>query len=213
MVSGRVVLVLCVLAAGILGYWLGLQSQDSDQEIGYQHNVEIERHEPVHPPRSASAEDTIERSPLKTPLEVASDTDALVDDSESLQQTLQQAANEFEYPIVREGAASYSHNQERKDFENSYSEDDADWQAKTQFTDFLQLHDNAHLIELHKIICTSDKCQLIGKIEAEHESWGEIVKQMQQQDWWTYWGTSSSTTSRDGVTYFNLFVNKPPEQP
>lgn len=213
MASGRVVLLLCVLAAGIFGYWLGLQSQSSEQDIGYQHNVEIELHEPVHQPISASDEDTIERPTVKAPLEVVSDTVAPSDDSESPQQSLQQVANEFEYPMVREGDASYSHNQERKDFENSYSEDDADWQAKTQFTDFLQLHDNAHLIELHKIICTSDKCQLIGKIEAEHESWGEIVKQMQQQDWWTYWGTSSSTTSRDGVTYFNLFVNKPPEQP
>jgi hypothetical protein len=125
--------------------------------------------------------------------------------NDSLEAALQQA-KEFNYPLPE---PDKDHIDERQNFSREYSDEDEDWQAKTHFTDFLLLHDDAHLIDLHKIICNSEKCQLIGKYDAEHENWGEIVKQMQQQEWWTYWGTSSSTTTRDGVTYFNLFVNKP----
>ncbi len=98
---------------------------------------------------------------------------------------------------------------ESRQFESTFSEDDEDWQAKTNFTDFLQLHENAHLIELHKIICSTARCQLIGQFEADHKKWEEVINEMKEQDWWNYTGTSSSSSTRDGVTYFNLFVNKP----
>lgn len=103
---------------------------------------------------------------------------------------------------------SKAHLRESKEFEENFDHNDSDWQAQTNFTDFLQLHDDAPLIDLQKIICSQAQCQLIGQFDGEHEGWENILEQMRGQAWWDYTGTSSSTTSRDGVTYFNVFVNK-----
>lgn len=104
--------------------------------------------------------------------------------------------------------ADKSHLRERQNFEQSFSEGDEDWQAKTNFTDYLQLHEQAHLITLHKILCSTERCQLIGQFDAEHKQWEQVIQGMKEQDWWIYTGTSSSSSTRDGVTYFNLFVDK-----
>lgn len=105
------------------------------------------------------------------------------------------------------------HSDLRNNFAETFSPEDEDWQAKTQFTDFLQLHEHADLITLHKILCSTDRCQLIGQFDAQHKQWETVIDDMKKQDWWTYTGTSSSSSTRDGVTYFNLFVDKPAEQP
>lgn len=201
-------LIICVPVAAVLGYWLGSTSSLEEQ----QEEVTSSPHLPSSEisdektegfkavTRALNPNNTTQKS-----VEVEAVTQVKQGSIDSLE-AAQQQAKEFNYPL---STPDKEHINERRNFIREYSEEDEDWQAKTHFTDFLLLHEDAHLIDLHKIICNSEKCQLIGKYDAEHENWGEIVKQMQQQDWWTYWGTSSSTTTRDGVTYFNLFVNKP----
>lgn len=99
-----------------------------------------------------------------------------------------------------------------RDFAENYSEDDLDWQAKTNITDFLQLHEDAERIDLQKIICDERRCQLIGQYGGEHQHWEAVLKAMREQDWWDYTGTSSSSYSEDEQTYFNVFLNKPESQ-
>lgn len=210
------ILIVCIpLAAGV-GYWLGISGQkeiieseviDTTQAVPpASSNAVIES--PTTTTRATKNSKTIPNKPAAK-LDTHKVDDQLLDvngvEEDSLE-AIQEQAKEFNYPLA---SPDKDHIDERKNFIRNFSEEDEDWQAKTHFTDFLQLHDDAHLIDLHKIICSTEKCQLIGKYDAEHENWGVIVKEMQQQDWWTYWGTSSSTTTRDGVTYFNLFVNKP----
>jgi hypothetical protein len=204
-------LIICIPLAGVLGYWLGytsyIEEHQQDATVSsYMSSAEF----PDEKTEGFVAQTNASNS--RTTKSKSAEVEAVIQQQqpETLPidplEAAQQKAKEFNYPLP---APDKDHNDERQNFVREYSEEDEDWQAKTHFTDFLLLHDDAHLIDLHKIICNSEKCQLIGRYNAEHESWDEIVKQMQQQDWWTYWGTSSSTTTRDGVTYFNLFVNKP----
>ena len=100
------------------------------------------------------------------------------------------------------------HQDARQAFNRAFSEHDQDYERQVQFTDFLLLHEQADKIDLHKILCATDKCQLIGQFDGDHKKWEGVMEEMKQQDWWDYTGTSSSSSTRDGVTYFNLFIDK-----
>jgi hypothetical protein len=207
----NIILLACIPLAGLVGYWLGAsdQSEPFETEVNVTTEATTQGNSTLNVGDFGIAVDS--QKPKKSISNEPEDKSELIERElnaaeQSSLEAAQEKAKEFNYPL---SAPDKDHNEERQKFIRNFSDEDEDWQAKTHFTDFLQLHDHAHLIDLHKIICSAEKCQLIGKYEAEHESWGEIVKEMQQQDWWTYWGKSSSTTTRDGVTYFNLFVNKP----
>lgn len=211
-------LILSIPLAWYAGYWMGKSlykdttSSTDVPQISSSHQAI--KDESVHP----SAQNKRQSQGVGEFEHAVEETGESADAGETIQST--QTAQE---PVRQDDAVSglartgemladrqgREHFAESREFENSFSEDDEDWQAKTNFTDFLQLHENAHLIELHKIICSSERCQLIGQFDAEHKQWEQVINDMKEQDWWNYTGTSSSSSTRDGVTYFNLYVNKP----
>lgn len=101
-----------------------------------------------------------------------------------------------------------AHNEMRQAFRRQYDENELDLQSQTNLTDFLQLHEASDLIDLHQIACTYQECQLLGQYRGEHQQWSDIIEQMKEQDWWDYQGTSSSSSTHDGMTYFNLYIDK-----
>ena len=106
------------------------------------------------------------------------------------------------------GDQANTHNDMRKAFNREFNEHELDLTAQTNFTDFLQLHEKSPLIDLHQIRCSAKECQLLGQYEGEHKEWAAIVEEMKDQEWWEYRGTSSSSSSHDGVTFFNLYIDK-----
>ncbi|WJG09785.1 hypothetical protein [Aliiglaciecola sp. LCG003] len=93
-------------------------------------------------------------------------------------------------------------------FQQQFSEDTRDYDAQFAVTDYLNLHEHANLISVYKIDCNEAHCQLIGQFEGHHKDWDKVVEGMKHSDWWKYNGTSSSSSSKDGVTYFTMFLEK-----
>ncbi|MDO6694864.1 hypothetical protein Q4574_16320 [Aliiglaciecola sp. 3_MG-2023] len=94
------------------------------------------------------------------------------------------------------------------EFEQNYSANDADLRSQNQISDFLMLHQQADLITLHRLDCDPTRCQMIGEYAGEHQNWSKVFSAMRDSDWWEYVGTSSTTTTQDGKTYFHIFLNK-----
>jgi hypothetical protein len=104
------------------------------------------------------------------------------------------------------------HYEQGREFAKHFTENDSDWQAKTNITDFLQLHEDVERIDLQKIICDERRCQLIGQYAGQHQNWQAVLDAMREQDWWDYTGTSSSSQSDNEQTYFNVYLDKPESQ-
>ena len=203
----------CVPLSGWIGYEMGKSSglpaspvststPDATTNQEHAHSAHSTREQPqsqsignqVEQPRSASIGSTPYRP-------TAQQANAQYEQADELQETGQQ--------LQRMAQEQRQHLDQRTAFEQSFSSEQEDWQAKTRFTDFLQLHPNAANVELHKIFCSSRQCQLIGQFEGQHDGWEAMIEDMKQQDWWDYQGTSSTSSTRDGITYFTLFVDKP----
>ena len=115
---------------------------------------------------------------------------------------------EFADKMAEGGEQSRQHLQERERFEQEWDQSSLDLGLVNQLQDFLYLHQYGELIQLHDIRCDSDRCQLTGQMAGEHDKWEQLVKAMQSTDWWSFTGTSNSSTTRDGVTYFVLFLRR-----
>lgn len=205
-----------VVVSGFVGYQLGAQlgsPAESDANIEMTRAIDS-RPEPLFEQESSNKGPTMSAqapSPgsAQPPLQTEKLKDKSGETAEAVSQQqkgqrLEQLAEAFNQTQQQ----TLDHNELRESFEREFDEHDRDLEAQNHLTDFLQLHQDSHLIELHKIACSSEECQLLGQYDGDHEKWSDIVAQMQEQDWWQYKGTSSSSSSHDGVTYFNLFIDK-----
>lgn len=205
-----------VAVSGVVGYQLGSASDPLPQSENVattsdSNSVELSQHQRIEDP------ETIARDTSQAPSQVSASSP-----SSTLKSIEKPAETEEEIGLRQKGERleqlgeafneaqqqTLDHNALRKNFEREFDEHDRDLEAQNHLTDFLQLHQDSPLIELHKIDCTQAECQLLGQYAGEHEKWSDIVEQMQQQDWWQYRGTSSSSSTHDGVTYFNLYIDK-----
>ncbi|MCC2617704.1 hypothetical protein LJ739_15740 [Aestuariibacter halophilus] len=202
-------LITAIPLAWLSGYWIGRADDQARQMMpGEGQTVQIEK-EILHAPVSPKVSLTSGNPP------VADDSPANVGDDrpqtdEEHQRQRGEALQQTGAALAAPTAPEVEHLAERDQFERGFNEHERDLQAETYFSDFLRLHDDRDAIDLQKIQCNADACQLIGQFDGEHDKWDAVLEQMRAQDWWHYKGTSSTSATRDGVTYFNVFVNKSP---
>ena len=157
---------------------------------------------------AATKQDTPPSS-LSNDERVDTPSDANTTDQYDLSSDTKDALEETGQMILDASDASRQRREEEELFEEEFESENADWESQTQISDFLTLHEQSHLVDLQSLKCDDRRCQLIGQFDSQHEEWGEIVEQMSDQDWWEFTGTSSSSTTRDGKTYFVLTLTKP----
>ena len=207
--------VVSVAVSGVVGYQLGsapdaLPLSENVTTTRDSNPVELTQHQRIDEPETiASDTEALSQMSAPSPSSTVKSTEKPAEASEELDrrqkgERLEQLGEAFSEAQQQ----TLDHNELRKNFEREFDEHDRDLEAQNHFTDFLQLHQDSPLIELHKIDCTQAECQLLGQYAGEHEKWSDIVEQMQQQDWWQYRGTSSSSSTHEGVTYFNLYIDK-----
>ncbi|MFA3792730.1 hypothetical protein AB6T38_16610 [Aliiglaciecola sp. SL4] len=56
------------------------------------------------------------------------------------------------------------------EFEKGYTVNKANLTAQNQISDFLALHQEADLINLHRLDCDDSRCQMIGEYAGEHQN-------------------------------------------
>lgn len=79
------------------------------------------------------------------------------------------------------------------------AERDLDWGYTMQqhISDFILTHYNAPNINLISIQCKWQQCELLI-IEHEQGSWFAVAKEMQQQNWWNFHSSNSSSGNAQG---------------
>lgn len=206
-------LLLCIPLAWYSGYLIGKVSYAPNSPVTNDkssRSLQANDTDSINSPQTEKIEQTQSLSHSQADTEQKASSNVQVLTGENIEPLLQAHGNALEETgrQLAGGQHQKAHTDMRQKFEQQYAAEDEDWQAKTNFTDYLQLHENADLILLHRIICTSQQCQLIGQFNGEHQQWKTILDGMEVQDWWNYSGTSSSSSTRDGVTYFNVYVDK-----
>ena len=205
-----------VVIAGYLGYLLGnAESKSNDVNDSSRHSavtptVDEQSSRQIADSFANRAElpDSEGQNPDPFEAAIREENTASLPADETLSRERGQKLDDLGQAFARAGEQASTHNELRRDFSNRFDEHDLDFESQTHFTDFIQLHERADAIELHQIACAVGECQLLGQFEGDHEAWEAILEEMKEQDWWTYQGTSSSSSTRDGVTYFNLYVDK-----
>ncbi|GAC13646.1 hypothetical protein [Aliiglaciecola lipolytica] len=186
------------------GYWFGsYQTDDSPTKEISKLIIEVDSDEklPALPDVSENAETSQDIE-----IEIVSTKDLSEETLSDLNKThpLAELGDAFQ----QSKHARTQTDKKKREFEQSFSANDANLTAQNQISDFLALHKNADLIELHQLDCDNSRCQLIGEYAGEHQEWGKVISAMREMDWWDYSGTSSSSTSKNGKTYFHVFLDQ-----
>lgn len=199
---------LCSAVSGWVGFQLG--SAGSDKALAEQDVASAPTKLQPNP-----SDDGMQVNPTApTPADVAQHQalPAQKDEVGYQEQTVDAPNREPELPVAAEQAAERNayreHIDQRQAFNRAFSEQQQDVDREVAVSDFFYLHDKAHQIELHKVMCATDKCQILGTFEGGHDAWETIMEDLQGTDWWDYTGTSSSSNTHDGVTHFNVFFDR-----
>lgn len=199
----------CVFGAG---YWLGAEKAPVDQNSSANPDVRHSAYEDNEQQRvGRTQEDTSQLSPAEPVENPFKETRSLQQNSIAELPSESDVAAEIQGQpdqALADKPQEYQHQDERKAFNRAFSEKIQDVEKETQVKDFFFLHDQSANIELHKVLCATDKCQVIGMYTGEHKAWDQVVEDLRQAEWWDFTGTSSSSSTRDGVTYFNIFFDK-----
>ncbi len=91
-------------------------------------------------------------------------------------------------------------------FVENYDDSDLDMEIATQITDFFALHPDGQKVYFHHVRCDTLQCQLVGQFDGDHGRFEEMLNEMKQQDWYSFGGTSSNTSSDDSETHFVIHL-------
>lgn len=197
------------------GYWLGQRHAQDEyvrfSNIAMKSNVSlVEQPKSLQDPDGVSGAESLLQSSAKHGHQPKSVKYASGQTFET-EQIEQQGQNTLEN-LGKAMADSANRSQQtlaqRSSFEQNFTEQDRDWLVQTQVSDFLQLHDKAAQIHLHKLDCSEQRCQMLGQFDGDHQMWASVLKEMQQQDWWSFTGTSNTSSTENATTYFNVFLDR-----
>ncbi len=84
-------------------------------------------------------------------------------------------------------------------------EDDVDWgyNMKNNISDFVLTHYEATNIDLISVICKQPYCEILA-IEKQKDALNKIIKDINQQPWWTFSSTSSSSNNESTYIFLSM---------
>jgi hypothetical protein len=84
-------------------------------------------------------------------------------------------------------------------------EDDVDWgyNMKNNISDFILTHYEGTNIDLTSVICKQPYCEIMV-IEKQKDALNKIIKDINQQPWWTFSSTSSSSNNESTYIFLSM---------
>ncbi|WP_342806682.1 hypothetical protein [Alteromonas sp. M12] len=198
------------VSAGLIffaGYWFGtVQSEHNGDIVNNEVLVEIEqKSEQLLTENTHTTSNQQTTKEIEIQIKAKDENLSLLDDKNNQQdQDLAELGEAFQQSKLSRQLTELK----EVEFEQGYSANHTNLTAQNQISDFLSLHQDAKLIDLYRLDCDNSRCQMIGEYAGEHQDWAKVISGMRGSDWWDYVGTSSSTTSKDGKTYFHIFLDK-----
>ncbi|MCW8109170.1 hypothetical protein OPS25_11740 [Alteromonas ponticola] len=110
--------------------------------------------------------------------------------------------------IEKASAEDADRNKQYDEFVENYRDEDLDMELATQLTDFFSLLPDGQNVYFHHVRCNTSQCQLVGQFDGDHKRFSEMIEELQQQDWYSFGGTSSNINSDKTQTHFILHLTE-----
>ncbi|WP_026376682.1 hypothetical protein [Aestuariibacter salexigens] len=200
MLKHTAVLLAALIAGAATGYWLGYKqgaeanSVELTPQIPTPDSTTTSERPKLADSNVGSVTETVSENAKATPTSTQSENSD--EESSDVAGIIEKVKNE------RAGV------RQAEPISDDVPDEDIDWQAQTEISDFFILHPLSDNVDLQHLRCTEKICDIIGQFDGAHEQWETIVDDLRGQQWWHYSSVSSSSKSEDSVTYFVLHVRE-----